>query len=182
MGRGREAASGADRPGRPGLSSRARDDVERAARELGIKRRRVFELLRLAQSGCGIEAFLPMRVATRAKRLDKAVEAIITQAIQTHYAQPKRPSMQSLHRAVAGLCDTAELAVPSIHTIGARVRASDQAWLVRKRHGPQAARTARLLTGAHPGAQAPCQRVQIDSTPCDILLVNADNRQVSMAA
>ncbi len=61
-------------------------DVERAARELGIKRRRVFELLRLAQSGCGIEAFLPMRVATRAKRLDKAVEAIIAQAIQQHYA------------------------------------------------------------------------------------------------
>lgn len=161
-----------------GLSSRARDDVERAARELGIKRRRVFELLRLAQSGCGIEAFLPMRVATRAKRLDKAVEAIIAQAIQQHYAQPKRPSMQSLHREVAGLCDTAKLAVPSIHTIGARVRTSDQARLVRQRRGLQAGRAARLLTGSHPGSQAPWHRVQIDSTPCDILLVNADNRQV----
>jgi putative transposase len=164
--------------GLAGLSSRARDDIERAARELGIKRRRVFELLRLAQSGCGIEAFLPMRVATRAKRLDKAVEAIIAQAIQQHYAQPKRPSMQSLHREVAGLCDTAKLAVPSIHTIGARVRTSDQARLVRQRRGLQAGRAARLLTGSHPGSQAPWHRVQIDSTPCDILLVNADNRQV----
>ena len=69
------------------------------------------------------------------------------------------------------MCHVAGLTAPSIHTIGARVRASDQAWLVRKRRGPQAARTARLLTGAHPGAQAPWQRVQIDSTPCDIRLV-----------
>lgn len=176
MGRGREAA--AVLVGLAGLSSRSRDDVDRAARELGIKRRRLFELLRLAQTGCGIEAFLPMRVATRAKRLDKTAEAIIAQAIQTHYAQPKRPSMQSLHREVAGLCDTAGLPVPSIHTIGARVRASDQAWLVRKRHGSKAGRAARLLTGAHPGAEAPWQRVQIDSTPCDILLVTAGDRQV----
>ena len=168
-----------------GLPSRSRDDVERVARDLGLKRRRVFELLRLAQAGCGPEAFLPVRVATRAKRLDNTVETIITQAIQTHYAQPKRPSMQSLHREVAGLCQAAESTAPSIHTIRARVRASehasegsDQAWLVRKRHGPQAARAARLLTGSHPGAQAPWQRVQIDSTPCDILLVTAGDREV----
>ena len=59
MGRGREAAGGAHRLA--GLSPRARDDVERAALELGLKRRRVFELLRLAQLGCGTEAFLPVR-------------------------------------------------------------------------------------------------------------------------
>ncbi len=161
-----------------GLPSRSRDDVERVARDLGLKRRRVFELLRLAQAGCGPEAFLPVRVATRAKRLDKTVETIITQAIQTHYAQPKRPSMQSLHREVAGLCQAAGSTAPSIHTIGARVRASDQAWLIRKRHGSQAARAGRLLTGSHPGAQAPWQRVQIDSTPCDILLVTEGDRRV----
>jgi putative transposase len=126
-----------------------------------------------------------MRVTTRAKRLDKAVEAIIAQAIQQHYAQPKRPTMQSLHREVAGLCDAAKLAVPSIHTIGARVRTSDQARLIRQRRAlprvlgrPQAGRAVRLLTGSHPGAQAPWQRVQIDSTPCDILLVTAGDRQV----
>lgn len=164
--------------GLAGLSPRARGDVERVAVELGLKRRRVFELLRLAQSGCGIEAFLPVRVAARAKRLGKAVEAIITQAIQTHYAQPKRPSMQSLHREVAGLCQGAGLTTPSIHTIGARVRASDQLWLVRRRHGAQTGRAARLLTGAHPGAQAPWQRVQIDSTPCDILLVTEGDRRM----
>jgi putative transposase len=42
----------------------------------------------------------------------------------------------------------------------------------------QAGRAARLLTGSHPGAQAPWQRVQIDGTPCDILLVTAGDRRV----
>ena len=164
--------------GLAGLTSRTRDDVDRAARKLGIKRRRVFELLRLVQAGCGVEAFLPVRAAARAKRLDKAVEAVIAQAIHKHYAQPNRPSLQSLHREVAGSCHVAGLAAPSIHTIGARVRASDQAWLLRKRRGSRAARAARLLTGSHPGAEAPWQKVQIDSTPCDILIVGACDRQV----
>jgi putative transposase len=159
-------------------SSRSHDDVDRAAKELGLKRRRVFELLRLAQTGCGIEPFLPARVVTRAKRLDGAVEAIIAQAIRKHYAKANRPSMQSLHGEIAGLCRVAGFTAPSVHTVAARVRATNQAWLLQKRHGPKSARAARLLTGAHPGARAPWQRVQIDSTPCDILLVGEDDRRV----
>jgi putative transposase len=159
-------------------SSRIHEDIDRAAKELGLKRRRIFELLRLAQTGCGIALFLPARVVTRAKRLDGAVEAIITQAIQKHYAKVNRPSMLSLHGEIAELCRVAGFTAPSVHTVAARVRATNQAWLLQRRHGPKTARAARLLTGAHPGARAPWQRVQIDSTPCDILLVGEDDRRV----
>lgn len=58
------------------------------------------------------------------------------------------------------------------------MRARDQQWLKRRREGPQAARALRLLTGAHPGADAPWARVQIDSTPCDIRLVREGDRAV----
>ncbi len=51
------------------------------------------------------------------------------------------------------------------------MRARDQVWLTRRREGAKAARSLRLLTGAHPGGEAPWHRVQIDSTPCDIRLV-----------
>ena len=158
--------------GLAGLPSRSRDDVERAARDLGLKRRRVFELLRLAQAGCGPEAFLPVRVATRAKRLDKTVETIIKQAIQTHYAQPKRPSMQSLHRegrrfVPSGRIDGAVDPARSARGSGRATRpGSSASGMGRKRRGR--AGCSRVL---NPGARAPWQRVQIDSTPCDILLV-----------
>ncbi len=54
--------------------------------------------------------------------------------------------------------------------------ARDEAWLTRRREGEKAARSLRLLTGAHPSAEAPWRRVQIDSTPCDIRLVREGDR------
>ena len=68
--------------------------------------------------------------------------------------------------------------MPSHATVQARVRDQDQTWLPRQREGPKAARTLRLLTGAHPGASAPWQRVRINSTSCDVLLVREEGRIV----
>lgn len=58
------------------------------------------------------------------------------------------------------------------------MRARDQQWLVRRRAGAKKASALRLLTGAHPGAEAPWARTQVDSTRCDIRLVREGNRAV----
>jgi len=153
--------------------------IEDVARDLGLKPRHIFGLLTLLQqSGNGVAAFLPKQSNPRAKRLAPAVEAIITEAIDQHYAQPSRPNLSSLHRRVSDLCVAAGVPGPSLRALKSRVRARDQAWLTRRREGPKAARALRLLTGAHPGASAPWERVQIDSTPCDILLVRETDRSV----
>jgi len=158
---------------------RTRSRIDAAARELGLKRRRLWGILREAQaSGFDVAAFLPRDGGTRAKRLDPGVEAIITQAIQQQYAQASRPTMASLHGEVDRRCQAADLPSPSYRTVQARVKNCDQVWLTRRREGPKAARALRLLTGAHPGAAAPWARVQIDSTPCDIRLVRESGRTV----
>lgn len=92
--------------------------------------------------------------------------------------QPVQFGSPSLHTAVAAQCRLATLSPPSYQAMQARVRSRDQIWLTRRREGPRAARALRLLTGAHPGADAPWQRVQIDSTPCNILLVRETDRSV----
>ncbi len=160
------------------LPRRSRGDVAQVAGELGLGQRRVFALLRQVQAGDGVEQFLPASGRPRAKRLDARVEAVITDAVALHYAKTNRPSLLSLCGNIAERCRIAGLQAPSYRAVQARVRATDQAWLTRKRHGPGAARAARLLTGAHPGAAAPWERVQIDSTPCDIRLVREDDRTV----
>lgn len=160
------------------LPRRGRIDVDHVAKELGLKRRHIFSLLRQAQAGFGIEAFLPTRGKLRAKRLDAAIEAIITNGIEQHYAKANRPSLSGLSEEIGKRCRIAGLREPSYGAIQARVHATDQAWLARRRQGPVAARSLRLLTGAHPGATAPWQLVQIDSTPCDIRLVREDDRTV----
>ncbi len=153
--------------------------VEDVAKELGIKRRRVYALLECLQSGGDdVAVFLPKQGNPRARRLDPTVEAIITHAIDQHYAQASRPSLLSLHGTVDDRCTGAGVRAPSIRAVQSRVRDRDQAWLTRRRQGPKAARALRLLTGAHPGASAPWERVQIDSTPCDILLVREADRMM----
>ena len=123
--------------------------------------------------------FLRARHAPRSKRLRMGIEAIVQQAIDQHYAQQSRPSLTSLADEIAGRCKAAGLpARRREKAIRAPVRARDQVWLVRRREGWRNARSLRLLTGADAGATAPWERVQMDSTPCDIRLVREHDRTV----
>jgi len=159
--------------------SRTTAHVAATATALGVTPRRIWGLLRHMQThGDSVVAFLPNRPPVRAKRLGTDREAIIQHAIDQHYAKRTRPPFQSLVNEVAGRCKAAALAPPSTKTIQARVRARDQVWLARRREGAAKARALGLLTGAHPGASAPWDRVQIDSTPCDIRLVREEDRSV----
>ena len=153
--------------------------VDAAAKELGVKRRRLWDVLKLAEiTGFEIAAFLPRTGAPRSKRLNGDVEAIIKQAIDQFYATPSRPKLSSLHDEIDRRCRSASLSPPSYRAVKAQVEARDQIWLTRKRKGPKEARSLRLLTGSHPGAIAPWERVQIDSTPCDVLLVREMDRAI----
>lgn len=154
-------------------------NVIAAAGTLGITPRRIWALLRQFRMGSGdVGQFLPARHAPRSKRLRMGIEAIVQQAIDQHYAQQSRPSLTSLADEIAGRCKAAGLPAPSDKAIRARVRARDQVWLVRRREGWRKARSLRLLTGADAGATAPWERVQMDSTPCDIRLVREHDRTV----
>lgn len=156
-------------------------DVAGVASALGVTPRRVWALLRRLRAAGGDASaalFLPAHPPSRRKRLRAEVEAVIAQAIDQHYAKPTRPSLLSLWREVDRRCRAADFASPSYKAVQARVRARDQRWLVRRREGEAKARSLRLLTGAHPGADAPWARVQIDSTPCDVRLVREDDRAV----
>ncbi|MGH9485458.1 MAG: hypothetical protein ACRD1F_10410, partial [Terriglobales bacterium] len=151
-------------------------EVDTVAADLGLKRRRVWQLLRIARTrGADIATFLPARRQPRVKRLTPEVEAVIAQAIEQHYAKPSRPSLLSLAREVDRRCAAWGLSPPSYKAVQTRVQQSDRQWLTRRREGGKA-RSVRLLTGAHPGAAAPWACVQIDSTPCDLCLVRELDR------
>ena len=156
-------------------------DVAAVAAALGVTPRRVWALLRRVRAHGGADTaalFLPARPASCPGRLSAEVEAVIAHAIDQHYAKPTRPSLHSLSEEVVNRCTAAGLVPPSYKAVQARVRARDQVWLKRRREGEKAARSIRLLTGAHPGADAPWARVQIDSTPCDVRVVREHERTV----
>jgi putative transposase len=164
-----------------GLANRPRTtaDVTGVAQALGVTPRRVWALLRHTRiRGDDVSVFLPTRHAPRAKRLDRRIEAIVAQAIDQHYAKRTKPRLDSLVGEVERRCRAAGVAPPCGKSIKARVRARDQLWLTRRREGWGKARALRLLTGGDRGAGAPWERVQIDSTPCDIRLVREQDRTV----
>jgi putative transposase len=151
--------------------------IDAVAMELGLKRRRVWQLLRLVRMrGPDIGTLLPARRQPKRKRLALDVEAVVAQAIEQHYARPSRPSLFSLWREVDRRCTDGGLTPPSYEAVHARVPQRDRQWLTRPREGDSKARSMRLLTGTHPGAMAPWARVQIDSTPCDLCLVREADR------
>ena len=154
-------------------------DVTAVAKELGVTPRRIWALLtQLRARGDAVAGFLPARQAPRAKRLDRRVEAVIQQSIDQHYARLTKPSVASLIAEVERRCRAAGIAPPSGKSVKARVGAQDQLWLTRRREGWGKARARRLLTGGDRGAGMPWQRVQIDSTSCDIRLVREQDRTV----
>ena len=161
------------------LPKRTGAQITEAAKNLGVTPRQVWSLLRRYRSREGsVTCFLPVRNGRRVTRLSVAVEAIIRQAIDQHYAKTSRPSLQSLVKEVAGRCVAAKIASPSYGAMAAHVQRRDQIWLAQRRDGSLKSRGLRLLTGAHLGANAPWNCVQIDSTPCDIRLVREDDRRV----
>jgi putative transposase len=158
-----------------------RTHVAEVAAALGVTPRRAWALLRRARAtGGDITAalFLPVRPPSRRRRLRAEVEAIVAQATDRHYAKPTQPSLHSLWEEVDRRCRAAGLASPCYKAVQTRVRARDQRWLTRRREGEAKARSLRLLTGSHPGAEAPWARVQIDSTPGDVRLVREEDRAV----
>lgn len=152
-------------------------EIGAVATALGLKPRRVWQLLRLVRTrGPDVASFLPAAQQPRRKRLTPDVEAVIAQAIEQHYAKPSRPSLLSLSREVDRRCAAGGLSPPSYEAVQARVRQRDRQWLARRREGAGKARSMRLLTGAHPAVAAPWACVQIDSTPCDLCLVREADR------
>ncbi len=92
---------------------RNRTQVNDVAQELGVKRRRVYALLGSLQAGGDdVAVFLPKQGKPRTKRLAPAVEAIIKQATDEHYAQANRPPLLSLHKTVAERCAAAGVPTP----------------------------------------------------------------------
>jgi putative transposase len=153
--------------------------VDAAAKELGIKRRRLWAIMRNAETtGFEITQFLPTLKGPRAKRLNPSIEAIIDQSIEQYFARNSKPEITILHNEIAQRCRSAALKPPAYGTVQARVRDADQIWLTRRRKGLKEARKLQLLVGSHPGAVAPWDRVQIDSTPCDIRLVSDADRMI----
>lgn len=161
------------------LDSPSRSDFLRACHELGLKRTRLYELIRAYQEHPVTSSLLPRPAGTRqgSRRLPDETEAVIAEAIRDFYKTRQKPSINRLHKEIRRLCRSRGLRVPSWHAAKARISAMDRAELTRAREGSKAARDRFRPVSGEYTAEFAFDVVQIDHTLVDVIVVDRQHRR-----
>src|SRR5271163_3671261 len=158
----------------------SRADILEACRELGVRRARLYQLLRAYRTRPVTSSLVnrPSGARPGSRRLSAAVEALIEEAIQTFYRTRQKPSVNALHKEVRRLCWQNGVGAPSWHAVRSRVKRIDPKDLVADREGAKAARDRfRPVPGQYTAVHA-FEVVQIDHTitMVDLIVVDSVNR------
>ncbi len=158
--------------GESGLAATSRGSVERYLR--------AFEA-----SGGDIRALVPAmeRDDAGGSRLDAEVEEIIQGVLAECRAAPAQRTVRDVYFMVVervrvrnqGRPAAERLALPGVSTIGRRVRAGGGAAVLRRRPGP-GERRAGAAVQVGPRAGRPLERVELDHTPLDLIVVDEADR------
>jgi putative transposase len=157
-----------------------RAQADEAAVRLGLSRRWVYRLIRRYRQGLGVTTDLaPGRSdGGRGKgRLPEPVEHLVRERLHQRFLSRPKCTLAGLHRDIAQACRSRGLPVPTRNTVALRIAALDPREVARKRDGAQAARPLQAAAGATPETAAPLDRVQIDHTPVDLIVVDERDRQ-----
>ena len=161
------------------LESPSRSDFLRACHELGLKRTRLYELIKVYREHPVTSSLLPRAAGMRkgSRRLPDATEAVIAEAIRDFYKTPQKPSISRLHKEIRGLCRSRGARPPSWHAIKARIMTMDPAELIKARDGSKAARDRFRPVPGEYAAEFAFDVVQIDHTLVDVIVVDRQYRR-----
>lgn len=147
---------------------------------LGLKRRRLYQLLAVYKANPSVSALLPRRAGRKpgSRVLAAEIETLIAKTLSEHYFTSERPSIASAVEIIAAKARACGLHPPCRSAVAARVGCLTDTRPNRRRLGPK---LASLLDGA-PGTievSRPLERVEIDHTLVDVILIaEGEERQV----
>jgi putative transposase len=161
------------------LERPSRIDFFRASRELGLKRSRLYQLIRAYRDRPVTSSLLPRPAGARrgSRRLPDETEAVIAEALRDFYKTPQKPSINRLHKEIRRLCHVRGVRAPSWYAVKARITAMDPAELTRAREGSKAARDRFRPVPGEYSAECAFDVVQIDHTLVDVIVVDRQYRR-----
>lgn len=154
--------------------------IQAAAEQLGLSVRRAWSLVRQFRGDPHTSSLLigPRGQIIGTQRLDDLREAAIHQVIETYHATPQKPCKTASYEELKRLCCAQGLRPPHYQTFARRLKAYDPRRLLKAREGAQRARDQQGAIPAHFEAQRPLERVQIDHTRVDLIVVDRIRREV----
>jgi putative transposase len=161
------------------LDCASRSDFFRACCELGLRRTRLYELIRAYREHPVTSSLLPRPAGTRkgSRRLPDETEAVIAEALRDFYKTRQKPSINRLQKEIRRLCRSRGVRAPSWHAVKARIAATDPAELTRAREGSKAARDRFRPVPGEYTAECAFDVIQIDHTLVDVIVVDRQYRR-----
>lgn len=146
--------------------------MERAAAELRLSTRQIYNLLQRYRSDQTVTSLLPRNTGVRRRRLDQTIEAIITETLREQWLILEAPPLAPVVGEIRARCEEAGMKAPSYGTVARRIpllfgpeevarkRSANPKHLHRLKPRPGYIHAARALDVC-----------QIDHTPTDINFV-----------
>ena len=150
-----------------------------ACRVLGIKRSRLYQLIRAYKARPLTSSLLPSAVGSQpgSRRLPDEVETVISGAIEEFYKSLQKPSINALQKEVRRRCSQRGLRPPCWTTLRDRVAAIDPAELRAAREGARASRQRHHPVPGSYQIDRAYEVVQIDHTLVDVIVVDRVHRK-----
>lgn len=149
-----------------------RTAVERAAAELRLSIRQVYNLLARYRTDRRVSSLLPRRNGARMKRLDQADEDVIATTLRAQWLTLEAPPLAPVVAEIRARCEEAGLAAPSYGAVERRIPSLFSPEELAKKRSANPKHLLRLKP--RPGyirASKPLEVCQIDHTPTDINFV-----------
>lgn len=150
-----------------------------ACRQLGLRRSRLYELMRAYKARPVTSSLVIGAAGTQmgSRRLPEAIETEIEGAIDDFFKSRQKPSINALHKEVRRRCSRRGLRVPCWTSVRDRVIARDPAELATAREGSKVARGRyHPVPGVYQVERA-FEVVQVDHTLVDVIIVDRVHRQ-----
>ena len=162
------------------LPKRTNREVRIAAEELNCSIRTVFTLLKRYGASRRLADLAPRRRSSLLGRsmVDARVEAIMAEVIASYHLSRMRPTITQTILEIRRRAQQLGLALPDQKTVRKRIAAIPAVQIVRSREGAKRAREQfGLVSGSTPETEFPLQRIQIDHTRVDLIVVDEALRQ-----
>jgi len=150
-----------------------------ACRQLGLKRSRLYELIKAYKARPITSSLLSAAAGTQtgSRRLPEVIETVIAKAIEDFFKSRQKPSINALHKEVRRRCSQQGLRAPCWTSVRDRVTAVDPAELVAAREGAKAARNRYHPVPGTYKIERAFEVIQIDHTLVDVIVVDRAHRQ-----
>jgi len=150
--------------------------IARAAAEVNLTSRQVYNLLKRYAVERTVSSLLPRRGNSRVKRLSESVEAIIAATLREQWLVEEAPPLAPVVEEIRARCSTAGERPPSYIAVQIRIPLLFDAMTIAKARSANPKHVRRLKP--RPGyitAPRPLAVCQIDHTPADIHFVEVVN-------